>query len=294
MLLQAAWAELTLSLFSSSALESFPSGHSTAAAAGFVFLSLYINAQLKCLSDYRPAYWKQIAFFAPLLGTVLIAGALTIDKYHHAHDTIAGVIIGTATAFFSYRQCFASIWDFRFNHILLVRPTRMPLTFFRDLLADPSPLFPLQSKRRSAFLRHPVGGDFARFDYALGGTAVDIANSPGHGAIGANSEKMGDHKTTARGYDAPFSREGGWGHGVPVQGAPGDAQPVGASSFGGQGGRGAAGAAMEMGQRALNGGHHHDQHNGGVLGHEQHHHQGVGHDHLGHQQQLNSDAPLRV
>jgi len=55
-----------------------------AAAAGFVFLSLYINAQMKVMSDYRPAYWKQIFFFAPLLATGLIGGALTIDKYRES------------------------------------------------------------------------------------------------------------------------------------------------------------------------------------------------------------------
>lgn len=33
-------------------LESFPSGHSTAAFAGFVYLSLYLNAKLKVFSDY--------------------------------------------------------------------------------------------------------------------------------------------------------------------------------------------------------------------------------------------------
>ena len=39
------------------ALESFPSGHSTAAFAGFMYLALYFNAQLKvrsfCASDER-------------------------------------------------------------------------------------------------------------------------------------------------------------------------------------------------------------------------------------------------
>lgn len=61
-------------------LESFPSGHSTAAWAGFFYLFLYFNAQLKVMSAHNPAYWKMILMFAPLLGATLIAGALTIDE----------------------------------------------------------------------------------------------------------------------------------------------------------------------------------------------------------------------
>jgi diacylglycerol diphosphate phosphatase/phosphatidate phosphatase len=38
------------------ALESLPSGHSTAAGAGLVYCALYLNAQLKVMSDHRPAY----------------------------------------------------------------------------------------------------------------------------------------------------------------------------------------------------------------------------------------------
>ena len=62
------------------ALESMPSGHATAAFAGLIFLALYFNAQLKVMSAHNPAYWKMIMFFAPILGAVLIAGSLTIDK----------------------------------------------------------------------------------------------------------------------------------------------------------------------------------------------------------------------
>lgn len=62
------------------ALESMPSGHSTAAFAGLIFLALYLNAQLKVMSAHNPAYWKMVLFFAPILGAILIAGALTIDE----------------------------------------------------------------------------------------------------------------------------------------------------------------------------------------------------------------------
>ncbi|KAL7414199.1 phosphatidic acid phosphatase type 2/haloperoxidase [Mrakia frigida] len=223
-------------------LESFPSGHSTAAAAGFVFLSLYINAQMKVMSDYRPAYWKQIFFFAPLLGVVLIGGALTIDKFHHWWDVAAGITIGTATAFVSYRQCFASVWDFRFNHILL-------------------------SKRTSLFLHHPAGGTFARFPYSLNSTAPDLALESNGSTGGLINEKNEQHQhqqssTVGRGYDAPFSREGGWGHGVGDSGAPGDALRSGERALG----AGAGGLAGGVGSGLTNGGGH-------GIGHQHH---GVG------------------
>ncbi|CAF5168920.1 unnamed protein product, partial [Rotaria sp. Silwood1] len=65
------------------ALESLPSGHSTAAFAGLVYCSLYLNSILKIFANYRPQYWKLVLFYAPLLGAALIALTLTIDHYHH-------------------------------------------------------------------------------------------------------------------------------------------------------------------------------------------------------------------
>ncbi|KAF8446577.1 phosphatidic acid phosphatase type 2/haloperoxidase [Kalaharituber pfeilii] len=105
------------------ALESFPSGHSTAAFAGFVFLFLYFNAKLKTWSNYHPTMWKQTVTFAPLLGATLIAASLTIDEFHNWYDCLAGALIGTMMAFGSYRAVYAAIWDYRFNHIPLPRGT---------------------------------------------------------------------------------------------------------------------------------------------------------------------------
>ena len=102
-------------------LESFPSGHTTAGFAGFVFLYLYLNAKLKVWSNYHPAFWKLIATYAPILGATLIGGALTIDEFHNWYDVAFGALIGTVMAFSSYRMVYASVWDFRFNHIPLTR-----------------------------------------------------------------------------------------------------------------------------------------------------------------------------
>ncbi|KAE8448275.1 hypothetical protein EG329_009706 [Mollisiaceae sp. DMI_Dod_QoI] len=109
-------------------LESFPSGHSTAAFAGFVFLYLYLNAKMKVWSNYHPAMWKLIATYAPILGATLIAGALTIDEYHNWYDCLAGAVIGTVMAFSAYRMVYASIWDWRINHIPLNRSVPFPGT----------------------------------------------------------------------------------------------------------------------------------------------------------------------
>jgi membrane-associated phospholipid phosphatase len=107
------------------ALESMPSGHSTAAWAGLFYLALYFNAQLKVMSAHNPAYWKMILMFAPLLGATLISGALTIDEFHNWYDVVAGAIIGICTALVAFRQTFAAIFDFRFNHLLLPRSTSL-------------------------------------------------------------------------------------------------------------------------------------------------------------------------
>ncbi|KAM0691073.1 hypothetical protein Q7P36_009844 [Cladosporium allicinum] len=95
--------------------------HSTAAFAGFIYLSLYLNAKLKIFANYHPSYWKLIALWAPVLAATLIAGALTIDEYHNWYDVVAGAIIGTAMALSAYRMLYASVWDFRFNHVPVAR-----------------------------------------------------------------------------------------------------------------------------------------------------------------------------
>ncbi|KAF2828768.1 PAP2-domain-containing protein [Ophiobolus disseminans] len=102
-------------------LESMPSGHTTAAFAGFIFLYFYLNAKLKVFANYHPAMWKLVAIYAPVLGACLIGGALTIDEYHNWYDVFAGAVIGTLMALSAYRMTYASVWDFRFNHIPLLR-----------------------------------------------------------------------------------------------------------------------------------------------------------------------------
>ena len=101
------------------ALKSMPSGHTTIIFAGLIYCSLYLNGKLKIFANYRPQYWKLVLFFVPILVAVIIAASLLIDHYHHWYDILVGSIIGTMFAFGSYRFQYASIWDYRFNHIPL-------------------------------------------------------------------------------------------------------------------------------------------------------------------------------
>ncbi|CCF46378.1 PAP2 superfamily protein [Colletotrichum higginsianum] len=105
----------------SNALESFPSGHTTAMFSGMVFLYLYLNAKLKVFSNYHPSMWKLILTYAPILGATLVGGSLTVDQSHNWYDVLAGATIGTVFAFSSYRMVYAAVWDWRFNHIPLHR-----------------------------------------------------------------------------------------------------------------------------------------------------------------------------
>ncbi|KAL2023309.1 hypothetical protein VTK56DRAFT_3047 [Thermocarpiscus australiensis] len=103
------------------AMTSFPSGHSTTAFAGYVFLFLWMNAKLKVWANFQASFYWLALLLAPLLAAVLMAAALTIDQAHNWYDILAGIAIGTAVAFMSYRVCYAAVWDWRYNHIPLTR-----------------------------------------------------------------------------------------------------------------------------------------------------------------------------
>lgn len=115
------------------AITSFPSGHSTAAFAGFGFLFLWLNAKLKVWADHKPAFWKLLLTFVPVLAAVLIAGSLTIDAAHNWYDIIGGSLIGIIMAYASYRTCYAAVWDWRFNHLPLQQQETFRYGFDGDL-----------------------------------------------------------------------------------------------------------------------------------------------------------------
>ncbi|KAF4312870.1 Phosphatidic acid phosphatase type 2/haloperoxidase [Botryosphaeria dothidea] len=178
-------------------LESFPSGHTTAAFGGFVYLSIYLNAKLKLTSNYHPAMWKLIAVMAPLLGATLIGGALTIDEFHNWYDVLAGAIIGTLMALTSYRMVYASVWDFRFNHIPLHRD--VPFTYGAG---PPSELF---GGFHDSMWTRQVGWGAPEAWSSYGGAPFDASAVGGNGGPGGAGGMMA----------GPSSNGAGHGHGYP-------------------------------------------------------------------------------
>lgn len=186
-------------------LESFPSGHTTAAFAGFVYLSLYLNAKLKVAANYHPALWKLIAVMAPLLGATLIGGALTIDEFHNWYDVLAGAIIGTLMAFTSYRMVYASIWDFRFNHIPLRRD--VPFTYGAGPAAE------LFSGFHDTLWTRQAGWGAPEAWSSYGGAPFDASAAGGFaGPGGAGGIMAGPSSATATGHHRVGSGSGGHGY----------------------------------------------------------------------------------
>ena len=52
-------------------------------------------------------------------------GFIVIILVHNWYDVLAGGTIGICTAIVAFRQTFASVLDFRFNHLLLPRSTSL-------------------------------------------------------------------------------------------------------------------------------------------------------------------------
>ena len=116
---------------------SFPSGHASAAFAGFVFLALWLNGKFKIFGQGRRSglsklekqkakgpginsriqHWKLVLFVAPWLVATIIAALKVRDNTHHPEDVIFGALIGTAFAHMAYRMVYRSIYDWRDNHI---------------------------------------------------------------------------------------------------------------------------------------------------------------------------------
>lgn len=106
---------------------SFPSGHSSAAFAGFGFLALYLNSKLKVVGRRdeaemesgaaRTGHWKLVLWVLPWLVALLIAASKVRDGWHHPVDVLFGAIVGTLFAHMAFWCVFRSVYDLRTNHL---------------------------------------------------------------------------------------------------------------------------------------------------------------------------------
>lgn len=101
------------------AMQSFPSGHTSESFFLGTFLALYLNAKLKAFSDFHTSFWKWLAVMLPLFGSCIFAGALVVDRNHHIHDILLSIPWGVLVAILAYRSHYASIFNYRTNHLPL-------------------------------------------------------------------------------------------------------------------------------------------------------------------------------
>lgn len=131
---------------------SFPSGHSSAAFAGFGFLALYLNGKLKVVgrrphgargedgvegaqgvyvprskeetcedvhvdAGRRVSHWKVVVWVLPWLFAFLMAASKVRDCWHHPVDVLFGSLVGILFAHLAYWCVFRGVYDGRVNHI---------------------------------------------------------------------------------------------------------------------------------------------------------------------------------
>ncbi|GAA5841685.1 hypothetical protein JCM3766R1_005151 [Sporobolomyces carnicolor] len=88
--------------------KSFPSGHSSFAFAGLLYLSLYAAGKMH-LFDRRGHAIKAWIAVTPCIGATLIAVSRTMDYRHHATDVIAGAILGSWIAILTYHLYYPTL-----------------------------------------------------------------------------------------------------------------------------------------------------------------------------------------
>ncbi|KAI9499371.1 phosphatidic acid phosphatase type 2/haloperoxidase [Zychaea mexicana] len=88
--------------------KSFPSGHSSFSFAGLLYLGLFIAGKMQ-MFDERGHTYKGFIFAFPFIGALLVAISRTQDYRHHWQDVFIGSLLGSACAWFAYRQYYPSL-----------------------------------------------------------------------------------------------------------------------------------------------------------------------------------------
>ncbi|ORZ33449.1 phosphatidic acid phosphatase type 2/haloperoxidase [Catenaria anguillulae PL171] len=84
---------------------SFPSGHSSVAAAGTVYLSLWLATRLRVFDHSHdvPKAFRLFLAHMPVCGGLAVALTRRLDHRHHWLDIIAGFLLGSYVAFLTAR-----------------------------------------------------------------------------------------------------------------------------------------------------------------------------------------------
>lgn len=94
------------------ARQSFPSGHSSTSFAAMVFVSLYLCGKLRILSQHGgPMVVKAFVSFLPIALAGFIAISRTMDYHHNFSDILAGALLGSGMAMFSYYMYYPSLFS---------------------------------------------------------------------------------------------------------------------------------------------------------------------------------------
>ena len=94
------------------AMQSFPSGHSEVAFAGFGYLAIYLYTHLR-IGDPRVSnslgFWRMILVLMPIMLATYISATLVLAHHHYVFDCVFGAAIGSLTALLGYRLAFRSL-----------------------------------------------------------------------------------------------------------------------------------------------------------------------------------------
>jgi len=82
--------------------QSFPSGHSSIAFAGMVYLSLWLSGKLGLFRHHGGTSWKACVILCPIAVATLVAVSRTRDYHHDFSDILAGAVLGAGMAVFAY------------------------------------------------------------------------------------------------------------------------------------------------------------------------------------------------
>jgi diacylglycerol diphosphate phosphatase / phosphatidate phosphatase len=109
------------------ALMGFPSGHTVAAFAGFVFLALWLNAKLKIFANRQTRLWHMLVFWMPVTLAMWLGASKSLDGHHFHKDVVFGAVLGTLTAFCAYRARYGAVFNWRYNHVPLSNVEEWPV-----------------------------------------------------------------------------------------------------------------------------------------------------------------------